>query len=142
MRKDWDSYLMDMAKAASTRGTCDRAYVGAVIAIDNRIVATGYNGSPSGLPHCSEVGHYMVDDHCCRTIHAEENAILQAASLGIKVEGATMYVTHEPCMHCRKRIIQLGFKRVVYFYAYRNVHNAEFVGDVEWVHYDKVQEDI
>lgn len=138
MRKDWDSYLMDLAKAASTRGTCNRAHVGAVIAIDNRVIATGYNGSPSGLPHCDEVGHYMVDGHCCRTIHAEENAILQAASLGIKVEGATMYVTHEPCMHCRKRIIQLGFKRVVYLNAYRNLHNVQFNGNVEWVHYDEL----
>ncbi len=133
---------MDIALAVSVRGTCDRARVGAVVTIDNRIVSTGYNGSPSGLPHCDEVGHYMVDGHCCRTIHAEENAILQAASLGIKVEGATMYVTHEPCMNCRKRIIQLGFKRVIYLNPYNNPHNAEFTGEVEWIEYGKLQESL
>ena len=90
-RPDWDLYFIRIAKEAAQRSTCPRASVGAVIVKDNRILATGYNGAPAGEPHCSDVGCLMVGDHCKRAIHAETNAIAQAAKYGVSVEGATLY---------------------------------------------------
>ena len=83
MRPDWDSYFMKIANAVSERSTCDRAQVGCVLVLEKRILTTGFNGSPTGQPHCDEVGHLMVEGHCVRTIHAETNAIIQAALHGV-----------------------------------------------------------
>jgi len=119
MRPDWDSYFMKIASAVSERSTCDRATVGCVLVLDKRILTTGFNGAPTGQDHCDEVGHLMVDGHCVRTIHAETNAIIQAALHGVSTRGATCYVTHLPCIHCTKALINAGISRIVYQDAYR-----------------------
>lgn len=124
MRPDWDSYFMKIASAVSERSTCDRAAVGCVLVREKRILTTGFNGSPSGQPHCDEVGHLMVDGHCVRTIHAEMNAIIQAALHGVSTRGATCYVTHFPCINCTKALINAGIVRLVYSVAYRQDENA------------------
>ena len=105
MRPDWDSYFMKIAYAVSERSTCDRAMVGCVLVMEKRILTTGFNGSPMGQDHCDEVGHLIVDGHCVRTIHAETNAIIQAALHGVSTRGATCYVTHLPCINCTKALI-------------------------------------
>jgi dCMP deaminase len=86
---------------------------------DKRILTTGFNGSPSGQPHCDEVGHLLVDGHCIRTIHAETNAIIQAALHGVSIKDSTCYVTHFPCINCTKQLINAGITRLVYHIAYR-----------------------
>lgn len=119
-RKSWDEYFMDVAEVVSTRATCDRKRVGAVIVSDTRrILSTGYNGSIAGAPHCDEIGHEMRDGHCVRTIHAEVNAIDQAARHGIRLEGATVYINTFPCWRCFQQIANVGIRRVVYADAYR-----------------------
>ncbi|MBI5354145.1 MAG: cytidine/deoxycytidylate deaminase family protein [Chloroflexi bacterium] len=124
MRPDWDSYFMKIAYAVSERSTCDRAFVGCVIVFEKRILTTGFNGSPAGQAHCDEVGHLMVDGHCVRTIHAETNAIIQAALHGVSTKGSTCYVTHLPCINCTKVLINAGITRIVYSTAYRTDENA------------------
>ena len=119
MRPDWDSYFMKIASAVSERSTCDRASVGCVLVLNKRILTTGFNGAPAGQEHCDEVGHMMEDGHCVRTIHAETNAIIQAALHGVSTRGATCYVTHLPCVHCTKALINAGIVRIVYGQAYR-----------------------
>ena len=120
-RPSWDDYFMALAKIIASRGTCDRLYAGAVLVKDNRIISTGYNGSPPGLPHCDEVGHLLEEGHCVRTIHGEHNAILQAAVHGsTSTVGATMYSKYNPCIHCTKYVIAAGIKRVVIGKIYRN----------------------
>ncbi|MCL6430073.1 MAG: cytidine/deoxycytidylate deaminase family protein [Anaerolineae bacterium] len=120
-RPSWDDYFMDITQRVATRSTCLRRQVGAVIVLDKRILATGYNGAPQGLPHCEETGclreklgipsgeRYEI----CRGLHAEQNAIIQAALHGVSVSGGTMYVTHQPCITCAKMIINAGIRRVV-----------------------------
>ncbi len=100
------------------RSTCPRAAVGAVIVRDKRILTTGYNGAPANLPHCTEVGCLMVNGHCVRTLHAEQNAIIQGALHGVDVSHSTIYVTHQPCLICAKMIINAGIERVVYAGSY------------------------
>lgn len=121
-RPDWDEYFMNIAKAVASRSTCDRGKVGCVIAKDKQILVTGYAGSPKGLPHCDEVGHQMktlvhedgtVSQHCMRTTHAEQNAICQAAKLGISIDGSTLYCKMTPCLTCAKSIINAGIKKVI-----------------------------
>ena len=107
-RASWDEYFMNIAREVSTRSTCDRKFVGAVIVRDKSILATGYNGSIRGLPHCDEEGHLMEDGHCVRTVHAEANAIVQAARNGVRIEGATIYVTASPCWGCFRLIANAG----------------------------------
>ena len=124
MRPDWDSYFMKIASAVSERSTCDRAMVGCVLVHDKRILTTGFNGSPAGQAHCDEIGHLMVDGHCIRTIHAETNAIIQAALHGVSTRDATCYVTHLPCVNCTKALINAGITRIVYGEAYRVDDNA------------------
>ena len=119
MRPDWDSYFMKIAYAVSERSTCDRAFVGCVLVLEKRILTTGFNGSPAGQPHCDEEGHLMVDGHCVRTIHAETNAIIQAALHGVSTRGATCYVTHFPCINCAKALVNAGIARLVYSVDYR-----------------------
>ncbi len=113
-RPSWDEYFMRIAKEVATRATCPRRSVGAVIVLDRRILTTGYNGAPHGLAHCTEVGCKMVDGHCQRALHAEQNAILQAALNGVSTRGATVYVTCQPCNVCAKMIINAGIVRVVF----------------------------
>jgi len=119
-RASWDEYLMEIARVASRRSTCDRKHVGAVIALEKFVVSTGYNGSIAGLDHCDDVGHMMEDDHCVRTVHAEANAIVQAARQGKSVKGATIYVTASPCWPCFRLIANAGIKRIVFDQFYRD----------------------
>jgi dCMP deaminase len=119
MRPDWDTYFMKIAHDVAARSTCDRADVGTVLVREKRILTTGFNGSPAGLPHCDEIGHLIVDGHCVRTIHAEANAIIQAALHGVSSKGATCYVTHFPCLSCAKMLINAGIIRIVYDNEYR-----------------------
>jgi dCMP deaminase len=120
-RPSWDDYFMAIAKIIAARGTCDRAHVGAVLVKNKRIISTGYNGAPPGLPHCDgPEGHLMEEGHCIRTVHAEENTILQIAAVGgTSAGGSTLYTTHSPCYHCVKKIVVAGVKRVVAGQAYR-----------------------
>src|SRR5262245_29792454 len=101
-RVDWHTYFMNIAHQAATRSTCDRKHVGAVIVRDKTILSTGYNGSIRGMPHCDEVGHLMENDHCVATVHAEANAIIQAAKNGVRIEGSELYTTASPCWNCFK----------------------------------------
>ena len=121
-RPSWDEYFMELANTASKRATCDRGRSGCVIVKDRQLLVTGYVGSPSGLPHCDEVGHLFrqsidsdgkITNHCVRTVHAEQNAICQAARRGIPLDGATLYCRMTPCRTCAMMIINCGIKRVV-----------------------------
>jgi dCMP deaminase len=119
-RMDWDTYFMRIAREVAGRSTCDRKHVGAVIVRDRNILSTGYNGSISGMPHCDDVGHMMENDHCVATIHAEANAILQAAKNGVMINGASLYVNASPCWNCFKLIANAGIRRVYYGAFYRD----------------------
>ena len=111
---------MDIAAQVATRATCDRKHVGAVVVRDRTILSTGYNGSIRGMPHCDEVGHLMENGHCVATVHAEANAILQAAKNGVRIDGATLYTTASPCWPCFKLIANSGCVRIVYGEFYRD----------------------
>lgn len=124
-RKDWDSYFCTIAEVVSTRATCPRLHVGCVLVKEKRVIASGYNGSPSGAPHCTDDGCMIRDGSCVRTIHAEQNALFQCAKYGIDTEGATAYVTHQPCLLCTKSLIQAGITRIVYIHPYRSDSFAE-----------------
>jgi dCMP deaminase len=119
MRPSWDSYFMQIASDVAVRSTCDRAFVGAVLVREKHIISTGYNGSPAGLDHCDDVGHLMVDGHCVRTVHAEVNAIIQAAVFGLATKDAMCYVTHFPCLNCTKMLINARIARLIYRDSYR-----------------------
>src|SRR5579872_126132 len=119
VRVSWDEYFMNIAREVSTRSTCDRKFVGAVIVRDRSILATGYNGSIRGLPHCDEEGHLMEDGHCVRTVHAEANAIVQAARNGARIDGASIYVTASPCWGCFRLVANAGIQRVAFGEFYR-----------------------
>lgn len=119
---------MAVAKIIATRSTCDRLQSGAVLVKNKRIISTGYNGSPPGLPHCDDVGHMMEEGHCVRTIHGEHNVILQAATTpGASTEGSTMYTKYSPCIHCAKYIVAAGISRVVVGKVYRNEKALEYL---------------
>lgn len=119
MRPSFDEYFMWQAVVASTRATCDRRHVGAVLVRDNRVLTTGYNGSIRGGVHCDDAGHLMRDGHCVRTVHAEVNAVLAAARHGVSTGGATLYVTCYPCWACFKMLANAGIVRVAYENSYR-----------------------
>ncbi len=119
-RVPWDVYFMNIAREVATRSTCDRKFVGAVIVRDKTILSTGYNGSIRGLPHCSDVGHQMEGGHCVATIHAEANAIIQAAKNGVRIDGGTIYTTASPCWNCFKLIANAGLSRICYGEFYRD----------------------
>ncbi len=119
-RIPWDQYFMAQSLLLSLRSTCTRLEVGASLVKDRRIIAGGYNGSVSGDKHCIDEGCYLVDGHCIRTIHAEMNALLQCAKLGISTEGAEIYVTHFPCLQCTKALLQAGVKTIHYLNNYHN----------------------
>ncbi len=119
-RADWDEYFMRIAVEVSGRSTCDRKYVGAVIVRDRNILSTGYNGSIAGLDHCDDVGHMMEDGHCIATIHAEANAIIQAAKNGVNINGGSIYTTASPCWNCFKLIVNAGLKKISFGEFYRD----------------------
>lgn len=134
IRPTWDEYFMEIAHAISKRATCDRGRSGCVIARDKQILVTGYVGSPRGLPHCDDVGHLMkrvlheddrITQHCMRTVHAEQNAICQAARLGISLEGSTLYCRMTPCRTCAMLIINCGIVRVVCERKYHDGQESE-----------------
>jgi len=121
-RPSWDEYFMEIANTVAKRATCDRGRSGCVIARDKQLLVSGYVGSPVGLPHCDEVGHQLkkmiheddtITQHCVRTVHAEQNAICQAAKLGISLQNATLYCRMTPCRTCAMMIINCGIVRVV-----------------------------
>lgn len=127
-RPTWDEYFMTITRQVAERSTCMRAKVGAVIVRDKNILATGYNGAPSGLPHCLDVGCLVyrsetpngeIEENCFRTIHAEINAIAQAAKNGAAIREASIYITHTPCIHCFKVLINTGINRICYERPYK-----------------------
>jgi len=125
-RPSWDEYFMELTHLISTRSTCLRRKVGALIVKDKRILSTGYNGAPKNLPHCLNIGCLREEHHIpsgerhelCRGIHAEQNAIIQAATSGINIEGAILYSTHYPCSLCIKMILNAGIKKICYQKGY------------------------
>jgi len=132
-RPSWHQYFMTITRQVAERSTCNRAKVGAVIVRDRNIVATGYNGSPAGLPHCTEVGCLIyssrtpsgeMEENCFRTIHAEINAIAQAAKNGASIRDADIYITHTPCIHCFKVLLNTGIRRIYYEREYK-LHTLE-----------------
>lgn len=125
-RKSWDEYFMAIATQVATRATCDRKHVGAVIVRNRTILSTGYNGSVRGIGHCDEIGHLMEGGHCVRTIHAECNAIIQAAKNGVAIDGADIYVTASPCWPCFKMIANAGIGRIVFGEFYRDERIYEY----------------
>lgn len=137
-RPSWDDYFMAIVKVVASRSSCDRLYSGAILVKDNRIVATGYNGSPPGIRHCDDSGHLMEEGHCVRTVHSELNVLLQAAIQGgASTTGSIMYTKYSPCIHCAKYIIACGVKKVVVAKVYRNAETPAFLrsAGVEVVEY-------
>lgn len=133
-RPSWDEYFLDLADAVSKRATCDRGRSGCVIVRDKRILVTGYVGSPAGFAHCDEVGHEIkktihddgsVSEHCVRTVHAEQNAICQAAKLGVSIDGSTVYCRMTPCRTCAMLLINCGIKRVYCERKYQSGEESE-----------------
>lgn len=151
-RPSWDEYFMEVMDAISKRATCDRGRSGCVIAKNNQVLATGYVGSPAGLPHCDEIGHQIkrvvhVDEdsretsHCVRTVHAEQNAICQAAKNGTSLNGATLYCRMTPCRVCAMLIINCGIKRVVCQFRYQLSSEAEEMFRKVGLELDYINED-
>lgn len=135
-RISWENYFMNIAKEVATRSTCDRKHVGAIIVRGKTILSTGYNGSIRGLPHCDTAGHEMENGHCVRTIHAEANAIVQAARHGVRIENAEIYITASPCYNCFKMITNVGINRIYYGEFYRDdriIEHAKELG-IELIH--------
>lgn len=134
-RPSWDDYFMSILDTVKERSTCIRRKVGAIIVKDKRIIATGYNGAPSGLKHCYEIGCLREklnipsgqNHELCRGIHAEQNAIIQAAMYGVSINESTIYVTHNPCVQCAKMIINAGIKRVVFCGEYPDKLSKELL---------------
>ncbi len=129
-RVDWNTYFMNIAHQAATRSTCDRKHVGAVIVRDRTILSTGYNGSIRGMPHCDDRGHLMEGGHCVATIHAEANAILQAAKNGVNIDRAEIYTTASPCWNCFKMMANAGIRRIYYGEFYRDRRSLEIAHEV------------
>jgi dCMP deaminase len=151
-RPRWDEYIMEVCEAISKRATCDRGRSGCVIARDNQILVTGYVGAPAGLPHCDEVGHQLkkmlhedgsITTHCVRTVHAEQNAICQAAKRGIAIGGSTLYCRMTPCRTCAMLIINCGIVRVVCQRRYHDAEDSEKMFEMAGIRleyiYDEVQ---
>jgi dCMP deaminase len=133
-RPSWDEYFMEIANTVAKRATCDRGRSGCVIARDKQILVTGYVGSPRGLSHCDDIGHLLkqvthedgrISMHCMRTVHAEQNAICQAARLGISLQGSTIYCRMTPCRTCAMLIINCGIERVVCERKYHDGKESE-----------------
>ncbi|MCD5407469.1 MAG: cytidine/deoxycytidylate deaminase family protein [Desulfotomaculum sp.] len=139
MRPSWDQYFMDITKLAASRATCLRRQVGALLVKDNHILASGYNGAPSGLKHCLDIGCLRDRQkipsgqrhELCRGLHAEQNVLIQAAVHGIAVKGATVYATHQPCILCAKMLINAGIKRVVFAGDYPDQMALDMFGEAD-----------
>jgi dCMP deaminase len=136
-RPSWEEYFMQIARLVASRSTCLRRQVGAVLVKDKNILATGYNGTPSGITHCSEVGCLRQKlnipsgerHELCRGLHAEQNAIIQAAKHGVNIAEATLYCTNSPCIICSKMIINSGVRRIVYLEGYPDELSLEMLGE-------------
>lgn len=134
-RPSWDEYFLKMARVIASRSTCLRRHVGALLVRDRRVLATGYNGPPAGLPHCEEVGCRRAELEVasgtgwelCRGLHGEQNAIIQGALHGVSVRGATLYCTTQPCVICAKMLINAGVKRIVYEGEYADELSLEML---------------
>ncbi|MDG0842586.1 ComE operon protein 2 [Staphylococcus equorum] len=137
-RIKWEEYFMAQSHLLALRSTCQRLSVGATIVKDNRIIAGGYNGSVSGEVHCIDEDCLLEDGHCIRTIHAEMNALLQCAKQGVSTDGATIYVTHFPCLNCTKSIIQAGIQTIYYAEDYHNHSYALKLLDQSGIDYKKI----
>ncbi len=129
-RVDWFDYFMSIAAQVATRSTCDRKHVGAVIVRDKVILSTGYNGSLRGAPHCDDVGHDMENGHCVRTMHAEANAVAQAAKNGVNINHSEIYVTASPCLNCFKLIANSGINTIYYKEFYRDERISRYAEEV------------
>jgi len=137
MRPTWDEYFMAITRTVSERSTCLRRRVGAVVILDKRILTTGYNGAPTGLSHCLDIGCLREQQgvpsgerhELCRGLHAEQNAIIQAALSGVPIRGGTIYTTHFPCVLCAKMLINAGIKRVVYADGYPDLLSRELLAE-------------
>ncbi len=146
-RPSWHQYFLTITHQVAERSTCTRAKVGAVIVRDKNILATGYNGSPAGLPHCTELGCLIytsrtprgeIEENCFRTIHAEINAIAQAAKNGASIRDADIYITHTPCIHCLKVLINTGIRRIFYERDYKT-HTLADLLRYSGVHLERVE---
>lgn len=148
MRPDWDQYFMEMAEIAKTRSTCCRRKVGAVIVKNKRILSTGYNGAPSGTPHCLDIGCMREKlkipsgqrHELCRGLHAEQNAIIQAAYHGVCIEGSTLYATLQPCILCAKMAINAGIKKIVFKGSYPDELSMEMLKEagIKLIQFDDI----
>ena len=146
-RPSWDEYFMAITEQVATRSTCLRRHVGAILVRDKNILATGYNGAPSGLRHCGEVGCLRAQrnipsgehSELCRGVHAEQNAVVQAARHGVSLAGATLYSTTQPCVTCAKILLNAGVERIVYRNHYPDPLSEEMLAEsgVEVVRYDE-----
>ncbi len=145
-RLSWHQYFMTITRQVAERSTCNRAKVGAVIVRDKNILATGYNGAPAGMPHCTDVGCLIyqsktpngdTEENCFRTIHAEINAIAQAAKNGSSIKDASIYLTHTPCIHCVKVLVNTGIKEIYYESPYK-LHTLGEILQHTHVHMEKV----
>ncbi len=136
-RSTWETYFMRIALQVATRSTCNRKHIGAVIVRDKTILSTGYNGSIRGLPHCDEGDHLMENGHCVRTVHAEANAIAQAAKNGIRLEGAEIYITASPCWTCFKLLANAGIIKINFgeFYRDERIFEAAKMANIELKHH-------
>ena len=130
-RVDWHTYFMNLARQASTRSTCERKHVGAVIVRDKTVLSTGYNGSIRGMPHCDDVGHMMENGHCVATVHAEANAIIQAATNGVRIDCSQIYTTASPCWNCFKLIANAGIRTVYFGEFYRDERSVDVARKLE-----------
>ncbi len=128
-RPSWDEYFLKLAMLASERATCPRMHCGCVLVKDRFVLATGYNGSLPGQPHCDDAGCLVVDNHCVRTNHAEINALTQAATHGVNLKGATAYITNMSCTTCAKALIAAGIIRVVVFSDFHDTLAVKFYTD-------------
>jgi dCMP deaminase len=138
-RVSWNEYFMKIAEQVATRSTCDRKHIGAVIVKDKTILSSGYNGSLRGAPHCDDAGHDMENGHCVRTVHAEANAVAQAAKNGVRIDEAELYVTASPCLTCFKLIANCGIQTIYYKEFYRDEKISEYAkqADVRLVYMGK-----
>jgi dCMP deaminase len=146
-RLTWDQYFMTITQQVAERSTCQRAKVGAVIVRDRNILATGYNGAPAGMPHCTDAGCLIyesktpngdIEQNCFRTIHAEINAIAQAAKNGSNIKDTFIYVTHTPCIHCLKVLVNTGIRSVFYEKLYK-IHTLEEILRTTQVQMEQVE---
>ena len=135
-RVSWERYFMNLAVQAATRSTCPRKHVGAIIVRDKTVLSTGYNGSIRGGSHCTEVGCLMDNSHCIRAVHAEANALVQAARHGIRLEGAQIFVTASPCFNCFKLLVNSGIRSIYFGEFYRDEKVLQFADElgIEMVH--------